>query len=758
MPVARDKNNWVLDRFCQGRSEKSGLFDFLFDYSKATANIRSVESGQGDAILKLIMNLGIILSIVGAVCCTAMALAAVLTTKRSIARWAFFIGMLALAMESAFTGLTLNAASSAAMVFWQNGRLIMVSLLPGAWLFFSLTYGRGNYQEFLKKWNMWLAAIVVLPVGMTILLKDDLITAVGHSADQNQWVFQLGLPGLLLQTFFLLGAVLILVNLERTYRASVGTIRWRIKFMLLGVGVLFAVRTYVSSQALLFRYMDLSLQSVNSAAIFVASMLILRSLLRAGHFNVDVYPSQSVLRHSLTILLTGVYLLTVGILAKIVASLGGDASFTIEAFLVLIALVLLATFLLSDRARLQLKRFVSRHFHRPLYDYRGVWRNFTERTASCGDQTELCRAVVKLVADIFQVLSVTIWLVDESKEKLIVGASTSLSEAAHKTVVPTEADALEIITALRNHPEPIDIDASKEPWAIMLQRYHPDEFERGGSRVCVPFLAAGEIHGLMTLGDRVSGAAFLQQDFDLLKCIADEAAASLCSLQLSRKLLQAKELEAFQTMSAFFVHDLKNTASTLNLMLKNLPEHFDNPEFREDALRGIAKIVSHINSLIKQLSLLRHELKLQPAEADLNEVVAQVLADLEMATDVNFVKELRALPKTAFDRDQILKVVTNLIFNAREAVARNGQVRIETSQGNGWMILAVADNGCGMSPEFLNRSLFRPFQTTKKNGLGIGMFQSKMIVEAHGGRLEAQSQPGKGSVFRMFLPLQKQIK
>ena len=69
--------------------------------------------------------------------------------------------------------------------------------------------------------------------------------------------------------------------------------------------------------------------------------------------------------------------------------------------------------------------------------------------------------------------------------------------------------------------------------------------------------------------------------------------------------------------------------------------------------------------------------------------------------------------------------------------------------------LFVADNGCGMDGEFLSRSLFRPFQSTKKNGFGIGMFQSRMIVEAHGGRIDVQSQVGKGTTFRVLLPLKK---
>ncbi len=207
-------------------------------------------------------------------------------------------------------------------------------------------------------------------------------------------------------------------------------------------------------------------------------------------------------------------------------------------------------------------------------------------------------------------------------------------------------------------------------------------------------------------------------------------------------------------MSAFFVHDLKNTANTLNLMLQNLPVHFDDPAFRADALRGVSKTVAHINRLIGRLGSIRHELQIKPVESDLNELVAKSLAGWEEVAGINLEKNLAPLPKVPFDTEQMLKVTTNLIFNAREAVPQaSGQVQIQTSQRNGWAVLAVSDNGCGMSPEFLSRSLFRPFQTTKKNGLGIGMFQSKMIVEAHKGKIEVESETGKGTTFRVFLPL-----
>jgi signal transduction histidine kinase len=146
---------------------------------------------------------------------------------------------------------------------------------------------------------------------------------------------------------------------------------------------------------------------------------------------------------------------------------------------------------------------------------------------------------------------------------------------------------------------------------------------------------------------------------------------------------------------------------------------------------------------------------MHPTETDLNEVVSQAVTGWAKTGDVDLVQDLHPLPRLYLDREQILKVVTNLVLNATQAVSSKGRVCIETTHRNGWVVLSVADNGCGMSAEFRNRSLFRPFQTTKKQGLGIGVFQSKMIVEAHGGRIEVESELGKGTTFRVLLPVQR---
>lgn len=701
------------------------------------------------------MNSAAILAFVSALCAAGLGGSAIFRARRSVAHWSFVLGMAALSAEALFVGLAALASSLDQEAQWESWRMVAMSFLPGTWVIFSFTYARSNYGEFFSKWQMPVLALSLTPVGLSILLRDELLTFVGQAQPGSTWVLGAAGVGTLLYVVLLLGAVVVLMNLERTYRASVGTMRWRIKFTLLGLGVLFAVRAYTSSQFLLFRAIHLSMETLNSSALILACLMVLRSFLRSGHFEVSVYPSQSVLQNSFTMLLAGLYLVIIGVLAKLVSFIG-EAGFEVKAFLVLLALVLLTLVFLSERARLWCKQFVSRNFKRPSYDYRNVWRAFTEGTARQVEQPELCRAVVKLVSDIFQVLSVTLWVLDPQKSKMSFAASTSFPEEKAGELNLEVANPEEVIGALAKYSEAFDLETVPAPWALSLKSAHPGEFRSGGNRICVPIFAGGEMFGFLILADRVGGVPFSTQDLDLLKAVGDQAAARLLNIQLSQKLAQSKQLEAFQAMSAFFVHDLKNTASTLSLMLQNLPVHYQDPQFREDALRGISKTVTHINDVISRLTDLRHELAIRPIECDLNELVTDILKIQQEPAGIDIIKELHPLPKLRIDPSQIQKVLTNLVLNAREALASGGRICIETSQRNGWAVLGVADNGCGMTPDFIQRSLFRPFQTTKKRGIGIGMFHCLMIVEAHHGRIEVESQVGKGTSFRVLLPLTEQ--
>jgi signal transduction histidine kinase len=189
-------------------------------------------------------------------------------------------------------------------------------------------------------------------------------------------------------------------------------------------------------------------------------------------------------------------------------------------------------------------------------------------------------------------------------------------------------------------------------------------------------------------------------------------------------------------------------------MLKNLPVHFDDPAFREDALRGIGNTARRIDEMIGRLTALRQRPHFKPVEADLNQLVSEILDTLDGMPQVELTREFQPLPAILADREQIQSVVTNLVLNARDALGPGGRICVCTEHSGDSAVLTVTDNGCGMSAAFLKDSLFRPFQSTKKKGLGIGMYQSRLIVEAHGGSIRAESEVGKGSALRVSLPVQ----
>src|SRR5262249_8552896 len=158
-------------------------------------------------------------------------------------------------------------------------------------------------------------------------------------------------------------------------------------------------------------------------------------------------------------------------------------------------------------------------------------------------------------------------LVDENENKLACAASTALpsgSTPEHK--INSSLDTL--LAALRENFQPFNVDHIRQSWAETLRELNPATFRKGGNRICVPIVASDRTLGMVVLADRVGGLPFSLEELDLLRCIGSHVAASLLSLQLAEKLMQAKEQEAFRAVSAFFAHDLKNAASTLSLMLK----------------------------------------------------------------------------------------------------------------------------------------------------------------------------------------------
>jgi putative PEP-CTERM system histidine kinase len=656
-----------------------------------------------------------------------------------------------LALEAVFIALSIQATYGDDAMFWQRMKLAVTALVPGAWLVFSLIFGRSNYEEMLSRWKWVLVAVVALPYLLISAFSGAVFVGPPIFDSTLTRFIRIGWAGYVFHILCLLGAVMVLMNLERTLRNATGHLRWQVKFMVIGLGALFGFRIYTDSQTILFRVLNTNLELVNVAALLLADGLIFWSLLRMRVFAVKLYLSHTFIYNSFTVLLVGLYFIIVGVVARVTLHAKAAWNLPLTALIVLVAIIGLSVIFLSDRLRIRRKRFISRHFRRPLFDYQKVWSSFTEKTASVTRASELCNPLVRMVSETLEVLSVTIWLFDEQQERLAACGSTMFSEEQAASLGFASGSG-QAIAAELEAGDIIDVDATQNEHVRLLAQARPEDFREARIRYCVPLAAAGRLIGVMTVGGKVASDQLTFEELELLKTIADQAAASLLNISLSERLRQAKELEAFQVMSAFFMHDLKNLASKLSLVTQNLPVHFDNQEFRGDALKTISQSVTKIKGMCNRLSLLSEKLEMHTQPRDLNEVVGAMLSSMDGYPGVSITQELEPLPPILIDEEQMQKVLLNLVINARDAIGDGGAITVTTRYREGWAELSVTDTGVGMTRDYIERLLFKPFQTTKKTGMGIGLFHCKTIVEAHGGRIEVESEEGKGTTVRVLLP------
>lgn len=693
------------------------------------------------------------LSFAGAFLSVSLAVLAFLRDRYSFVHRVFVIGMLVLGMEAAFMGMGFLASSADEILKWHNLGAIGTAFLPGVWLAFSLGFARSEMKEAILKWRVALLLAFIIPLTLVLAFGKSFFRGEAFLSESFGLSIRLGWSGYLFTLFLLISSVLILMNLERIFRSSTGSMRWRIKFLVFGLGGLFSVRIYTASQAILFSTFTSTLSLFNTGALIIADILILISLIRSRVFNMNIYLSNTLLYQSLTIFMVGIYLIIVAILVKVIPHFKTVHHIPVEALFIFLSFMALTIFLMSEKMRQGMRRFINRHFQRPRYDYREKWREFNLRTTYLLDGKSYCSTVTKIVSETLSCSSLTIWLLDEFRERLLLGGSTLFSGEQVKLISLVNRNGKEFLSAIMDQQKVLDFDQPESERIRAFKENYGDVLQEAKIRYCAPLIVGKELIGIMTLNDRMKGEPFSIEDFELLKTFADQTAVHLLNLRLSENLKKLKEAEAYQTMSAFMMHDLKNLASSLSLTMQNLPAHFENLEFRKDALHVIQQSILKINRMCQHLSMLSRKIELKPTEVSLNDLVLSTLSSLNGGSHISILHDLRPLPKVRIDPEQIQKVLTNLILNAKEAIGDRGEIRVTTDPRDGSILLCIEDNGCGMSKEFMEESLFRPFKTTKKEGMGIGLFHSKLIVEAHQGRIEVESEEGRGTTFRVFLPL-----
>jgi signal transduction histidine kinase len=247
---------------------------------------------------------------------------------------------------------------------------------------------------------------------------------------------------------------------------------------------------------------------------------------------------------------------------------------------------------------------------------------------------------------------------------------------------------------------------------------------------------------------------------DNLRPLADNLGLMTKQLrdQIAREA-ESRQFQSFLRLSAMLTHDLKNAIEALSLTVANMERHFDNKEFRADAMKSVTGATDNLRALVQRLSnpvnTLSGEHK-RPRPVDLVPMLRRVIALIaEPASGKHEIKvDLPESLLALVDVERMNKVVENLIINGLEAMSREeGRLSIAGGTTDGDKpFFSIGDTGEGMSQRFIEERLFRPFATTKRRGVGLGLYTCREVVVANGGSIAVESREGVGTTFTVVLP------
>jgi putative PEP-CTERM system histidine kinase len=533
-----------------------------------------------------------------------------------------------------------------------------------------------------------------------------------------------------------------LAVVEQLFRRAHAEARWAIKPLCLGLAGVFAFDLYYYADAMMFGRLDANVWLARGVANALVIPFIAVATARNTGWTIEMHMSRSAVFHSTAILVSGVFLLAIATAGYVVRFIGGEWGYAIQITFSFAALLAVAFVLSSGSFRSRLRVFVSKHFFSYRYDYREEWLRFT-RTLSAESSTQgLQESCIRALAALVESPAGDLWLGRERRE---------FRPAARWNLPAVDASEPKdgsLVRFLERTGWVIDLDEL----AAKPERY-PDLELPGWVRavpsawLIVPLMSGSELLGFVVLTTPRATIDVNWEVLDLLKAASRQAASYLAQIRATEALLEARKFDAFNRMSAFVVHDLKNLVAQLSLMLKNAERHRDNPDFQRDMLATVQHVVARMNQLMLQLRT-----EVTPVEkarpTDLEAVVRRVCA---AKTGQRAPIELRLDPGVLGigHEDRLEHVIGHLIQNALDATAESGSVLVRLAREGDRAVVEVVDTGIGMTPEFARDRLFRPFETSKPTGMGIGVYESAQYVNAVGGQIVIDSEPNVGTRVRV---------
>ncbi len=639
----------------------------------------------------------------------------------------------------ALWGLLGMAYALTGQVVFYAGSLLADALRFGGWYLFLLVLMKPEAAEGERSPDRigWLGMVALLL--FVAGLGSQLLAVFG---------VDLMLPAQRLALFTSLAmSVFGLVLIEQLFRNVSPDFRWSIKPLCLGLGGTFLFDLYLYSDALLFNRVDADAFSIRGFAHAVGLPLVALSAIRSHDWKRRLVMSQRAALQSATLVIVGIYLLFMASAGYYVRLFGGEWGRALQLALLFAAMLVLVALTFSGSMRARLRVMVGKHFFSYRYDYREEWLRFTQTLSSQDGFSGMGRHAVRGLADMVESPGGALWLKDPSGRFFAQAACWNMPVSA-----ATEDDGSTLCKFL--------LDSG---WVINLEEYRslPRRYdglalpswlvEVPNAWLVVPLTTGNELIAFVVLATARARIDVNWEVNDLLKTAGRQAGAFLGQMQGSEALLEVRKFDSFNRMSAFVVHDLKNIVAQLSLMLKNAERHRDNPEFQKDMLMTVENSVERMRQLMLQLREGATPLD-GPRGIDLADAVRRIqTAKSGQGRDVELTIEERLVARGHEDR--IERVIGHLVQNALEATEQGGRVWLRLARQGSNALVEVGDTGHGMSPEFVRERLFKPFQTTKPTGMGIGAYESFQYVNELGGRLSVDSAVDVGTQVKLLLPL-----
>lgn len=605
------------------------------------------------------------------------------------------------------------------------------------WLSISKLYARVGRETTHSAPSWTLVLAVSLATGI-IAAFPDLLAQPGSSG--SSLTYRLLAAGFIEQLITLCLIILAMMHLESTLVNSVHGQRWKIKFTILGTFAILAADVFVISLGLLYRTVDLTLAPARQIGCIIGLGLLLYSTLYRGGEK-PVMVSKRLASTSLVLFGTGAYLLFLGALG-VAINLTGES--TTRAILLAVGItsgVGIMVLLLSERFRRRFTRIMQLYFYKEKYDYRVQWLAFTRRLSNARTREDLYQNVLLGMCETFGMGGGILYLPENHGTLLIPIQAWEVADQS--PLLPLKEY---ILRAARNGQPVIDLNREISVADDAIRNF----FAAIRARFIVPLMRESDLDGLILLAAPIDPKeTYTEEDYALMEALASQANSAILNFRFADLLSQARDMEIFGKISAFILHDLKNLVYPLSLLVDNAKRYIGNPEFQQDLVKSLGNIVTKMHALITQLRQLPQRDMLRLENIELRQLAHETFQHVPIDSLVITGPPVQA----RVDPEQIQKVIFNLVRNAHEASPKGQPITIEVGLDR-QPFFRVSDFGCGMTEQFIAENLFQAFRTTKTKGMGIGLYQCRHIVEAHGGTIEVDSTFGHGTTFTVRLPNQ----